>query len=758
MDQQSREAHAPHGESECIALMRRAATVVLSVLALQPGASLAQCEAPGVESDASPGLGPGQFEAVRGVDRSPGYFAFPPSRFTPNHFRPNGQGSPADSRFSFMYGDWSDPWSSWHRANAERIAAERESDRRRPAPVSEFNSDPRHDLNPSSCQGVVLSTGELALDDHDMPMQGLNALSLSRTYRSTASVGRLFGPQWGSSLDPIVISPSSVYVETDIGSIPQDAIVTFPGGASYKYTLDLNDPGSYFVQKSVAMGRLQFAPLNGRWFLEKDKRNYSFSSPLRLSSVVDVDGARWTYSWQGSRLSTVTNQAGQSIAFTYNTWGTVAQAKLTSPSDTNGLTWTYAYHAPEGSGASHVPPRLKRVTPPPGAVAGAREYLYHATQKTLLVGVKIDGVQVNTVTWDTTNRRVQQIERSGGEFRESFSYSGNTTTLTPRYGQAVAYTFQSVGTSKRLTGVSHRSALTCAGSAATTAYDANGFVDYTLDWNGNKTDYTYDARGRLTRLVLAADAPASKQTIDYTWADGINITREVHKDRNGTAFRQVDNTYQRSGYGRLASTTVTDPTTGQSRTTAWRYAFHPAPATSLRSVTTVQWLPGGAERQGTVSYDTAGRKTSSCNALGHCEQWSEHDLLGMPGTHTSVHGANGVITTFTNGPDGLVHAASQAVPGFGTRLTSMQHNGAGQVTRVTLPGGAQQRTSYDDGLTLNGTGNGLNEWRTRSVSALSGGGKRVAWTSARAVATLSPNLARSISGSFVQTEDRKSVV
>jgi YD repeat-containing protein len=647
-------------------------------------------------------------------------------------------------------GDWSEPNSPFWRRAHER-ARLNQLDLLRPGTVSEYNSDPRHDLNPASCQGVVLASGELTHPDADIPDFGRYALKLARTYRSAATHGRLFGPNWITDFEPIRISPSATWIATEIGNVPRDAIVTFPGGASYKYTHDNTDPGRYTVAQSYAMGDLRFVPFNGTWNLSKDKRNYAFTSATRLSQISDIDGRRLTYVWDNlGRLSRVENHIGSKLAFTYNSWSTVQQAKLTSPGNATDLTWTYDYHAPEGSGASYVPARLKQVTPPAGAVAGAREYLYHPTQKRLLVGVKIDGVQVSTVTWDTTNRRVLHIERSGGEFKESFAYSGNTTNLTPLHGQAVVYSFQTVGTSKRLTGVSHRSALSCAGSAKTTAYDANGFVDYTLDWNGHKTDYTYDSRGRLTRLVLGADAAASKQTIDYTWADEINVTREVHRDRNGTAYRQVDHAYERYGYGRPASSTVTDLGTGQSRTTAWRYAFHPTPSVSLKSVTTVQWLPSGAERQSVVSFDTAGRKTSACNALSRCETWGGHDLLGMAGTHTSV---NGLITTFTNGPEGLVHAASQAVPGVGNRVTAFQYNGAGQTTRVTLPGGAQQRMSYDDGLALDGTGNALNEWRSRSVEALPGGGKRVVRASTRTAAALMPGLTRMNVGSFVQTEE-----
>lgn len=338
------------------------------------------------------------FESYRGVNRGPGSFSFPSSAFVPDHFRPVGAGNPADMRRAFMHGDWSNPWSSWHRMAMAQVAASRKSDRLRPTPTSEFNSDPQHDLNPVSCQGVVLASGELTLQEQDAPRSGLYPMSLERTYRSAGATGRLFGPHWVSNVESIVIAPSAVWVATDIGSIPQDAIVSFPGGASYRYTLDLSDPGSYYVKQSQAMGTLRFAPQNSRWYLERDKRNYTFAAANRLSVVTDLDGARLSYSWQGSRLKHVENHAGFRLAFTYNSWGTVQQAKLTSPGDTTGLTWTFEYHAPEGSGSNAVPPRLKKSTPPAGALTGAREYLYHPTQKALLVGVKVDGVQVNTVT------------------------------------------------------------------------------------------------------------------------------------------------------------------------------------------------------------------------------------------------------------------------------------------------------------------------------------------------------------------------
>ena len=643
---------------------------------------------------------------------------------------------------------WSAIWAVPGGQQIERMR-QRTADRSRPTPVSEFNSDPQHDLNPTSCQGVVLSSGELTFSDSDVPGFGLYAITMGRTYRSAAASGRLFGPNWISDFEPARIAPSATWIYTEVGHVPRDAIVTFPGGASYKYTHDNTDPGSYRVQQSEAMGRLYYSTLNGRWSLDRDKQTYAFTSASQLTSITGLDGHRLTYIWQPSnRLIRIQNHLGHKLSFSYNSANVVASAKLTTPSNPTGLIWTYTYLPAEGSGSTYVPPRLKTVTPPPGASAGAREYLYESSaDKKLLTGVKIDGVRTNTVNWDTTNKRVTRIVRTGGEFGENFVYNGNTTTLTPDDGQAVAFSYGSSGTSKRLQGVSHRSALTCAGTAATTAYDANGFVDYTLDWRGNKTDYTYDPRGRLTRVVYGANITNQRQTRDFTWADGINITREVRKGSDNVAYLQIDSTWANYGRGHLFSREVKDLTTSETRRTEWRRSYRSSPKYTLQSVSTVQWLPSGAERASTAQYDTQGNVTSQCNALGHCSTWSVHDLLGMAGQHVSP---NGVTTTYDNRPDGLVHGQTMTTPDPGSRSTGYTYNGAGLLTGTYLPGGGAVLTTYNGGMGVASIGNALGEYSTRSVT-ISSGVKQVTQTTPRVVAALAPSLTRFASGNFVST-------
>jgi hypothetical protein len=561
-------------------------------------------------------------------------------------------------------------WSAIWRDHQERVQQFQQdaSDRLRPAPGSETNSDPRHDLNPVSCQGVIISSGELTLGESDISGFGLQSLTLSRSYRSSNASGRLFGPNWTSNFDPIRLFPSATRINTDIGQIPRDVVVTFPGGATYKYTADLTDPGTYTVKKAHAMGTLTYSTFNGTYWLDKDKLGHYITSTLQHAYTVSLDGStRVTYSWNPStRLNYVENRVGHRITFDYMGGAVVRTAKLTTPADPTGKTWTFDYLPAETQ--SSVPVRLWKVTPPPGAM-GQREYLYELpTAKTLLTGMLINGVRSNNFTWDTANKRVTQAARNsaGSEFVETFGYQTNSTTLTTGEGLPVTYTFAPDGTSKRLTNVSHRSGLTCSAEAAAIFYDANGYIDYTVDWRNVTTNYDYDSRGRLLSLVRAAGT-TNQLTTTFTWGDGINVTREVHAGTNGQAYLQIDYSYANYGQGPLRTVGTTDLTTGQARWTEYRYVYHPSPNFGLATLTTVQWMPTGEERRTVSQYDAQGHLTSTCNTLNHCSTWSGYNLLGMAGSTTD---ANGVVTSYDNTPDGLVRSATSHVPVLGSRTPS----------------------------------------------------------------------------------------
>ncbi len=170
------------------------------------------------------------------------------------------------------------------------------------------NSDPdsRHS-NPSTCTGVIVATGEKLLDQTDSASDGLYGMTLERRYRSVGASGKYFGPNWTSNLDPYRVTKSTFpCVNTDIGCIPRDATVTFPGGAQYKYTIVSVDPGAYQANGSDALGTLQYDIGSATWLLEIDKKTYFFNAGGTLTQVLDA-GGRVLLTYTGLRRSPTTS-------------------------------------------------------------------------------------------------------------------------------------------------------------------------------------------------------------------------------------------------------------------------------------------------------------------------------------------------------------------------------------------------------------------------------------------------------------------
>jgi RHS repeat-associated protein len=250
---------------------------------------------------------------------------------------------------------------------------------------------------------------------------------------------------------------------------------------------------------------------------------------------------------------------------------------------------------------------------------------------------------------------------------------------------------------------------------------------------------------------VLASGTSRKLTTAYTWADGINITREVRKGSSGQDVLQVDYTYASYGRGPLTRVTTTDVNTGQARVEEYRYEHHAAPNLGLSKATTVTWLPDGTERRAYKTYDTQGRMSGACNALNHCSSWASHDLLGMATSYTD---SNGVVTMQQAMADGLVRSKTTSVPGFGDRTTTYAYNHARQPTLIANPTGQATRYSYDNGLQRNGVGNAAGEYITRTAALVTGGKEVTTHSSRKLPVAGSPPTAQT-SGAFttIQTFD-----
>lgn len=436
----------------------------------------------------------------------------------------------------------------------------------------------------------------------------------------------------------------------------------------------------------------------------------------------------YQYNYNGnSKPDSITNIAGQSIQFTW------VNGRVSQITDPNGKVWSYEYNAAG---------RLWKTTSP-GADPDVREYHYeHAADNALLTGITVNGARYSTYKYDAA-KRVVESGLSTAEDVDTFVYANKQTTVASAKGQPVTYTFLGdAATALKLSGISSSATSSCPSASASTQYDANGYIDYTLDWNGNKTDYFYDTAGRLKQLTTAAGTTAALTKV-HTWT-GDDITRTDYKDASGLTYAQITYTYVPSGKGKgeLDSETRLDLLSGTQHKTTYAYTFHPSGA--LASKVKARDIPGGSASS-TWVYDALGNLTAYTNALSQTEYWSNYNGLGLPGRHQSI---NGVITDFAYDDKGNLSTATTTLEN-GPRTTAYTFNHMRQVTDILRADLSAQRFRYDAAGALKQMGDVSGQFSTRGWAAAT---NTETWTTARQVPALSGGVPAAVDGgSFVQT-------
>jgi RHS repeat-associated protein len=350
---------------------------------------------------------------------------------------------------------------------------------------------------------------------------------------------------------------------------------------------------------------------------------------------------------------------------------------------------------------------LTKVTSP-GLSPDIRDYFYENADTTLLTGIAINGVRYSRYSY-YADRRVSESTLEGGEQSDKFVYGTNQTTITNAKGQTTVHSFTTVLGEQKIASISRNGTSTCAAASAKTFYDANGYIDYTLDWNGNKTDYSYDGGGRLLQVTGAAGTGAAS-TVAHTWA-GNDITQTEYRDAANRATVRISTTYHASGsaYGRIASETRADLKSGAQQTINYGYTFYANGSIATGSATRI--LPAGASATDTIAYDTRGNVTSATNALGHQTTWATHNALGQPGRSTDI---NGVITDYTYDATGNLTRTARALTG-GSRVTTLAYNHNHQITDITAADGHVARFRYNAATRLDKIGDAQGKFALNAI-------------------------------------------
>ena len=476
----------------------------------------------------------------------------------------------------------------------------------------------------------------------------------------------MFGNNWTSSYD---------YHLYALGC-DHDTTGDFPKTVCIPHTFELDTPDGSFVYTkasnyiykvagSDSMGVIDFTGPGNPYSITIADSTYSFDSSGKIIEIQDKAWANLqSFQYSGNHLISVTNPGNQSVHFT---WSGTHVSQVTDP---RGQVWTYGYNAAG---------MLQTVTSPDSHVT---TYGYDATHTSWLNAISVDGTQVLAATYYTSGK-VATSGTPDGEAVESFTYGTNSTTVTNQLGDATTFGYQSVQGGLKLASVSHQGTATCPAMSATTVYDTNGWVDYTLDWRGTKTDYTYTADGRLSDMTLAAGTTTPLKDV-YTWTTVTYTGQYVLQsdaayDTSGSLVRTTTYGYTPAGYP--ASVSVKDQATGAIASVSYGYTF--ASNNTMQSRTETRNLPTGAATT-TYNYDGSGNITSVTDASGATVSFSSYDGLGRPGAMVA---ANGVSQTFTY--DGRGNLASDtAFLASGNAVTTYSYDGRSNLVSVSLPNGA----------------------------------------------------------------------
>ena len=380
-------------------------------------------------------------------------------------------------------------------------------------------------------------------------------------------------------------------------------IIKWGDGSEDKYTP--NGSGGYSSPKGSFTTFSEYQ--SGKFVLaEKDGDQYFFDNAThkRLTKMQEPNGNFLNFGYTDSLLTSVANEAGQTISFGYDNKG-----RLTSVIDaltTPNRTWTYTYDATD---------HLLQVTDPAG---GKFQYAYLINGPMKSITDKNNNV-VNIIYYgDATISELIGCNR-----RISFSYDTTqkvsiATDYVPEgENQVTKYKYTTVNGANWLTSITSN----CCGFDKTFEYDNQGNKIKETDANGNTTTYTYDTLGNILTFT-----DALQQTLKYTYTANFNnvasftdakglVTRmEYDTKGNLTKITEPGNLVTTAAYNSKGE--VTNSTDPKGNVYTYTYDVYG----NLATVTT----PGGS--QAILVYDSRAQLQSVNDALGNVKTF-EYDIL-----------------------------------------------------------------------------------------------------------------------------------
>jgi RHS repeat-associated protein len=466
---------------------------------------------------------------------------------------------------------------------------------------------------------------------------------------------------------------------------PGARLILWGNGREDKY--DSLTSTSYKSPRGFFSTLKQYQP-NKYVLTELDSVKYFFDNAIhkKVTRMQEPNGNFINFNYTDSLLTSMTNNAGQSISFTYNPQGRLASVVDAIATPTR--TFTYSY---DGLG------NLKEVKDP---LNGKYQYTYLANgpMKSLA---------------DKNNNKVDIIyfpdlstsELIGCNKRISFSYdtTSNTTVVTDHLiagNQVTKYTYKKLDNIAWITSMSGN----CCGYNMSYEHDDQGNQIKMTDANGQVYNYTYDANGNM----LTAKDPLN-QVSTYTYTSDFkkinsfkdakgNMTTVVYDNKgNLTQMTTPGNHIYTATYN--ATGDIISSTDPKGNSYIYNYDAYGNPTN----------VTGPNGYNATLAYDARGRMLAYTDAIGN-NATAEYDILDRLKKITDPinnfaqfnYDAAGNIVAYTNKNNETstmnYDASNRVVKGIGPtgNQTSYTYDGMNNMTSVKNALGHETKMSYDN--------------------------------------------------------------
>lgn len=439
---------------------------------------------------------------------------------------------------------------------------------------------------------------------------------------------------------------------------------TLPGSpsttVSYKYLPDNSATGSYAQLSEVdyngvahdvttydSAGRANLSGMADG--TQKTTIVYDANSTGPTATVTNPLGHVTVYQYNGSQLLvSVTGNISLhcDASFAQNTYD--ANGNLATSADNNGNTTQYVYAA---TGLLQ-----QKIEAAGTAVQRTTDFTWDTTAGTVRpLSIKVEGLSETDFTYDGNNRLASQalknltgVGTAQQALTTTYAYTYNAngtihsrsvTHPSPSGSNTDVYTYDALG----------NLATVANGLGQTTTYsnyNGLGEMGHVVGPNGDVTDFTYDARGRVHTKTTYPNGAATTWTYGYdgfglpaseltpvgdttTWNRDpeMRVTSIVRNDKDGTSTE---------GFGYDLNGDVTSHTVSRNGTTSLSETLR------YDALGRVYQRLGMHSQQLTYGYDGNGNVISVTDAAGHSVS-IQYDALNRPTRKTSSGGASPLL-------------------------------------------------------------------------------------------------------------------